>query len=102
MLLSLLYFSPVYEISFGREITAIFPTGRNLPVNSRMTSGNIFLNMSVDCPDQMGKLFNSFIKSTIWPFIEPVTFRIINNKTIKMAPVIIKIFNEIGQFIKIL
>jgi hypothetical protein len=64
-----------------------------------MTAGYIFLNMPVSSADKVCKLLNGFIKCTIRPFIQPVAIRIINDKTVKVAPEVVKMFNKSGEFI---
>ena len=95
-----IFFSLVSNI-FWQGDHCHFSTCRNLPVNSRMTACNVFLNMPVNSSYQMCKLFNCFIKCAIWPFVEAITFGIIYDKTIKMTPIVIKIFYKTGYFISV-
>src|SRR4030042_942292 len=45
----------------------------DLPVNIRVTAGNIFLDMPVNSPYKMCEVFNSFIECPVRPFIKAIT-----------------------------
>ena len=60
-----------------------------------MTSGYVLLNMSVDGSDQMCEMLNGFIECPVWTLVESVSFRIVDNEPIEVAPGIIKVFNKI-------
>ena len=87
---------------FWKRYYSHFCSGRYLAVNSGTTSGNILLNVPINCPDQMSKLFNCLIESPVWSFIETITFRIIHNEPVKMSPVIVQVFDKTIQNLFIL
>ena len=97
----LIFFSLVSNI-FWQGDHCHFSSGRDLPVNSWMTACNVFLDMSVNSSYKMCELFNCFIKCPVWPFIETVTFRIVDDEAVKMSPVVIEILYKTCKFIKVL
>ena len=57
--------------------------------------------MPVYSPDKVCQVFNCLIEGPVWSFIEPVTFGIVNYKTVEMPPVVIKEFDKIAQLMPV-
>jgi hypothetical protein len=62
-----------------------------------MASCDVFLDMPVNCTDQMSKMLNRLIECSVWPFVKTITLGVIDYESVKMAPIIIKMFDKTIQ-----
>ena len=74
-----------------------------LTIDPGMVSGDVFANVPVSCPNQMGELFDAIVENPVGLGIKsPRRFRMSHDKPIKVAPVVIELLHKLMEHLGIL